>query len=96
MHFSKQIGRFSSIRQKSAKSQLAERTLTPESQARKEQRGCFDSVIGVKKEISIQKFLTKRPMRLAEQCGSSMYRCPGTCCYSTSRGYYCADSNGYC
>jgi metallophosphoesterase (TIGR00282 family) len=25
--------------------------------------GCFDSVIGVKKEISIQKFLTKRPVR---------------------------------
>ncbi len=25
--------------------------------------GCFDSVIGVKKELSIQKFLTKRPIR---------------------------------
>lgn len=25
--------------------------------------GCYDSVIGVKKEISIQKFLTKRPVR---------------------------------
>lgn len=25
--------------------------------------GCFDSVIGVKKEVSIQRFLTKRPMR---------------------------------
>jgi hypothetical protein len=34
--------------------------------------------------------------RIAEQCGASIYRCPGTCCYSTSRGYYCADSNGDC
>lgn len=25
--------------------------------------GCFDSVIGVKKEVSIEKFLTKRPIR---------------------------------
>jgi hypothetical protein len=40
--------------------------------------------------------LTKRPTRLADQCGASPYSCPGTCCYSTSRGYYCADANGEC
>jgi hypothetical protein len=40
--------------------------------------------------------LTPRPLRLADQCGSSMYSCSGTCCYSTSRGYYCADANGDC
>ncbi len=35
--------------------------------------GCFDSVIGVKKEISIQKFLTKRPIRYEPADG------PGGC-----------------
>lgn len=37
--------------------------------------GCFDSVIGVKKEISIQKFLTKRPLRYEPAEGSGGYGC---------------------
>ncbi len=35
--------------------------------------GCFDSVIGVKKEISIQKFLTKRPLRYEPAEGPGGY-----------------------
>lgn len=35
--------------------------------------GCFDSVIGVKKEISIQKFLTKRPIRYEPAEGPGGY-----------------------
>ncbi len=35
--------------------------------------GCFDSVIGVKKEISIQKFLTKRPIRYEPADGPGGY-----------------------
>jgi metallophosphoesterase (TIGR00282 family) len=37
--------------------------------------GCFDSVIGVKKEISIQKFLTKRPVRYEPAEGPGGYGC---------------------
>lgn len=35
--------------------------------------GCFDSVIGTKKEISIQKFLTKRPIRFEPAEGPGGY-----------------------
>lgn len=35
--------------------------------------GCFDSVIGVKKEISIQKFLTKRPVKFEPADGPGGY-----------------------
>ena len=35
--------------------------------------GCFDSVIGVKKEISIQKFITKRPIRYEPAEGPGGY-----------------------
>lgn len=35
--------------------------------------GCFDSVIGVKKEISIQRFLTKRPLRYEPAEGPGGY-----------------------
>ena len=35
--------------------------------------GCFDSVIGVKKEISIQRFLTKRPFRWEPAEGAGGY-----------------------
>ncbi len=35
--------------------------------------GCFDSVIGVKKDISIQKFLTKRPVRFEPAEGPGGY-----------------------
>jgi metallophosphoesterase (TIGR00282 family) len=35
--------------------------------------GCFDSVIGVKKEVSIQKFLTKRPMKFEPAEGPGGY-----------------------
>jgi metallophosphoesterase (TIGR00282 family) len=35
--------------------------------------GCFDSVIGVKKEISIQRFLTKRPARYEPAEGPGGY-----------------------
>lgn len=35
--------------------------------------GCFDSVIGVKKEISIQKFLTKRPAKFEPADGPGGY-----------------------
>jgi metallophosphoesterase (TIGR00282 family) len=35
--------------------------------------GCFDSVIGVKKEISIEKFLTKRPVRYEPADGPGGY-----------------------
>lgn len=35
--------------------------------------GCFDSVIGVKKEISIQKFITKRPARFEPADGPGGY-----------------------
>lgn len=37
--------------------------------------GCFDSVIGVKKEVSIQKFLTKRPIRYEPADGPGGYGC---------------------
>jgi len=37
--------------------------------------GCYDSVIGVKKELSIQKFLTKRPVRYEAAEGSGGYGC---------------------
>lgn len=37
--------------------------------------GCFDSVIGVKKEISIQRFLTKRPLRYEPAEGPGGYGC---------------------
>ncbi len=37
--------------------------------------GCFDSVIGVKKEISIQKFLTKRPIKYEPAEGPGGYGC---------------------
>lgn len=37
--------------------------------------GCYDSVIGVKKEISIQKFLTKRPLRYEPAEGPGGYGC---------------------
>lgn len=35
--------------------------------------GCFDSVIGVKKEISIQKFITKRPVKFEPAEGPGGY-----------------------
>jgi len=35
--------------------------------------GCFDSVIGVKKEVSIEKFLTKRPVRFEPAEGPGGY-----------------------
>ena len=35
--------------------------------------GCYDSVIGVKKEISIQKFLTKRPVKFEPADGPGGY-----------------------
>jgi len=35
--------------------------------------GCFDSVIGVKKEIAIQKFITKRPIRYEPAEGPGGY-----------------------
>ncbi len=35
--------------------------------------GCFDSVIGVKKEISIQRFLTKRPIKYEPADGPGGY-----------------------
>ncbi len=35
--------------------------------------GCFDSVIGVKKEVSIQKFLTKRPVKFEPAEGLGGY-----------------------
>jgi metallophosphoesterase (TIGR00282 family) len=35
--------------------------------------GCFDSVIGVKKELSIEKFLTKRPVRYEPAEGPGGY-----------------------
>jgi hypothetical protein len=35
--------------------------------------GCFDSVIGVKKELSIQKFLTQRPVKYEPAEGSGGY-----------------------
>jgi metallophosphoesterase (TIGR00282 family) len=37
--------------------------------------GCYDSVIGVKKEISIQRFLTKRPIRYEPAEGRGGYGC---------------------
>lgn len=37
--------------------------------------GCFDSVIGVKKEIAIQKFLTKRPVKFEPAEGPAGYQC---------------------
>lgn len=37
--------------------------------------GCFDSVIGVKKEISIQRFLTKRPAKYEPAEGPGGYGC---------------------
>lgn len=37
--------------------------------------GCYDSVIGVKKELSIQKFLTKRPVRYEAAEGPGGYGC---------------------
>ncbi|MGK5084137.1 TIGR00282 family metallophosphoesterase [Bdellovibrionota bacterium FG-1] len=37
--------------------------------------GCYDSVIGVKKEISIQKFLTKRPIKYEPAEGPGGYGC---------------------
>lgn len=37
--------------------------------------GCFDSVIGVKKENSIQKFLTKRPVKFEPAEGPGGYGC---------------------
>lgn len=35
--------------------------------------GCYDSVIGVKKEVSIQKFLTKRPVKFEPAEGPAGY-----------------------
>lgn len=37
--------------------------------------GCFDSVIGVKKELSIQKFLTRRPVKYEPAEGPGGYGC---------------------
>ena len=37
--------------------------------------GCYDSVIGVKKELSIQKFLTRRPVRYEPAEGPGGYGC---------------------
>jgi metallophosphoesterase (TIGR00282 family) len=37
--------------------------------------GCFDSVIGVKKELSIQKFLSKRPVKYEAAIGPGGYGC---------------------
>lgn len=37
--------------------------------------GCYDSVIGVKKEIVIQKFLTKRPAKFEPATGPGGYGC---------------------
>ena len=37
--------------------------------------GCYDSVIGVKKELSIQKFLTKRPVKYEAADGPGGYGC---------------------
>lgn len=37
--------------------------------------GCFDSVIGVKKELSIQRFLTKRPLKYEAAEGPGGYGC---------------------
>lgn len=37
--------------------------------------GCFDSVIGVKKELSIQRFLTRRPIKYEAAEGPAGYGC---------------------
>jgi metallophosphoesterase (TIGR00282 family) len=37
--------------------------------------GCYDSVIGVKKELSIQKFITKRPVKFEAAEGQGGYGC---------------------
>lgn len=37
--------------------------------------GCYDSVIGVKKELSIQKFITKRPVKYEAAEGLGGYGC---------------------
>jgi len=37
--------------------------------------GCYDSVIGVKKELSIQKFITKRPVKFEAAEGEGGYGC---------------------
>lgn len=37
--------------------------------------GCYDSVIGVKKELSIQKFITRRPVRYEPAEGPGGYGC---------------------
>ncbi len=37
--------------------------------------GCFDSVIGVKKELSIQRFLTRRPVKYEAAEGPGGYGC---------------------
>jgi metallophosphoesterase (TIGR00282 family) len=37
--------------------------------------GCYDSVIGVKKELSIQKFITKRPVRYEPADGPGGFGC---------------------
>lgn len=37
--------------------------------------GCFDSVIGVKKELSIQRFITKRPLKYEAAEGPGGYGC---------------------
>jgi 2',3'-cyclic-nucleotide 2'-phosphodiesterase len=37
--------------------------------------GCYDSVIGVKKEVSIQRFMTKRPVRFEPAEGPGGYGC---------------------
>ena len=37
--------------------------------------GCFDSVIGVKKELSIQKFISKRPVKYEPAEGPGGYGC---------------------
>lgn len=37
--------------------------------------GCYDSVIGIKKELSIQKFLSKRPVRYEPADGHGGYGC---------------------
>jgi calcineurin-like phosphoesterase len=37
--------------------------------------GCYDSVIGVKKELSIQRFLTRRPLKYEAAEGPGGYGC---------------------
>jgi hypothetical protein len=64
------------------------------------QAGCLNTCStgrsGCLRRCDSSENFTPRRWLLADRCGATTYTCPGTCCYSTSRGYYCADSNGDC